>query len=57
MVSSLYNLDCCAGDGASDVHGYFADGIFEGSIKYKGIVYGIEVSTSLFSIPSSSPQQ
>ncbi|XP_070186464.1 ADAM 17-like protease [Littorina saxatilis] len=32
----------CEGDAASDVHGYFTNGVFEGSITYDGEVYGIE---------------
>ncbi|XP_076460150.1 ADAM 17-like protease [Babylonia areolata] len=32
----------CEGDDASDVHGYFTEGRFEGSITFRGVVYGIE---------------
>ncbi|KAK7506680.1 hypothetical protein BaRGS_00002155 [Batillaria attramentaria] len=35
----------CEGDSESDVHGYFSyDGVFTGTIKYNGTVYGIEAA-------------
>ena len=45
MCEQLVTDTLCTGDAASEVHGYFADGIFEGSIKYEGVEFGIEVST------------
>lgn len=32
----------CDGDGESEVHGYFEDGVFTGTIRYEGTVYGVE---------------
>lgn len=38
-----FNYGVCDGDGESNVHGYFTgDGVFTGTIRYKGTTYGIE---------------
>ncbi|KAL8593287.1 hypothetical protein ACOMHN_009940 [Nucella lapillus] len=46
MVSDFdtqqFLVGTCEDDVSSDVHGYFSDGVFEGRIKYNGVVYGIE---------------